>query len=228
MRGVARWSWENPIPSLTLAGLVLYGLLRLSAALFYGRLGFQPEDVGLTYASTIGRALYGVLFLALAYSAMYFLVPSIAWLGGLIMRGWYRVTGRPDRAELVRAGIRARFERAWSSLIRAILSGVVILVLAFLPVVIALSRVGSVQNGQPQSSGVFSGYLWSAEAARVYPDRPEVPLKAGQCVLYLGHGDGYWALYDPATQTSWRVPMGVLTVRTGGALESVEQVPQDC
>jgi hypothetical protein len=42
-----KWAQNNVPAAVTLVGLVLYGSLGLSARLFYGRLGFRPEEVGL-------------------------------------------------------------------------------------------------------------------------------------------------------------------------------------
>jgi hypothetical protein len=75
---------------------------------------------------------------------------------------------------------------------------------------------------------LLNGYIWTADPAIVHPLTSASPFKEGQCVLYLGQGDGLWAIYDPATHSSWRVPLSDLTIQTGGPLNGVEQVPQGC
>jgi hypothetical protein len=47
-------------------------------------------------------------------------------------------------------------------------------------------------------------------------------------VLYLGQAEGFTVLYDPRTMATWRLPTSNTVVRTGGTLNDVEQVPDDC
>jgi hypothetical protein len=58
---------ENPLGTLTLLGVVLYGLLRVCAVRFYSQFGVQPEEVGLSYAQLLAQsaAAYLALFLLL-------------------------------------------------------------------------------------------------------------------------------------------------------------------
>jgi hypothetical protein len=51
-------------PGDSSAGCRLYGVLRLSLALFYEKLGFSPEEVGFVYAQTLAWSLYGVSAMA--------------------------------------------------------------------------------------------------------------------------------------------------------------------
>jgi len=60
-----RWSVANPVTALTLAGVLSYGSLRFGATVFFSRLGFTPEEVGLGYAEMLARAALGLLIAAL-------------------------------------------------------------------------------------------------------------------------------------------------------------------
>lgn len=62
---------------MTLAGLVLYGFLRLSASLFYGRLGVSREEVGLDHAQTLAQSLFGLIFLAAYFAVAQYVIPLL-------------------------------------------------------------------------------------------------------------------------------------------------------
>jgi hypothetical protein len=49
---------------LTGAGVLIYGVLNISYSLFYDRLGVSPEDVGLTYVTTLSRSTGFVALIA--------------------------------------------------------------------------------------------------------------------------------------------------------------------
>lgn len=50
---------------LTVSGLLMYALIRSAYALFYGRLGVEPEEVGLGYAEVLAQSLVGILVFAI-------------------------------------------------------------------------------------------------------------------------------------------------------------------
>ena len=54
---------------LTGVGVLIYGILNISYSLFYDRLGVRPEDVGLTYVTTLSRSTG---FIALAAGVLAF------------------------------------------------------------------------------------------------------------------------------------------------------------
>jgi hypothetical protein len=70
------WTWvrQNPVAALTLAGLLLYGSLRLGAGIFYGRLGVAPEDVGFGYPELIARSIFGLGILLITLMIVRFVV----------------------------------------------------------------------------------------------------------------------------------------------------------
>ncbi len=63
-RDVAGWILRNVLTALTIAGLTAYVAVRLSAVIFYSRLGFTPEEVGLGYAESLSWMMLALLFLA--------------------------------------------------------------------------------------------------------------------------------------------------------------------
>lgn len=61
LRRVGEWIADNLLAATTLTGVVIYGIERAALASFYGQLGLDPEDVGLTYSATLSRAIVGFL-----------------------------------------------------------------------------------------------------------------------------------------------------------------------
>jgi hypothetical protein len=214
------WIAGNPIPAVTLAGLMLYGSLRLANGIFYYRLGFRPEEVGLGYAETISGAVGLLVFFATGRIMAGFLAVFLAALVGVL---WpRRGHGRPSfftelnktaGQEIVRFGK---------------LSGFLLLVLFALatPVIYALLRAPLAPDGI-ETRPAFD-LTFRAEAAIVHTDTSAYGLANGSCILYLGQSDGILALYDPASGTSWRMPASATAVETGEALDNVERVPGDC
>lgn len=58
--GFRTWVLANVVPALTVAGLALYVMLRLPYAVYYGRLGTTPEDVGLGYIEMLAQSALGI------------------------------------------------------------------------------------------------------------------------------------------------------------------------
>jgi hypothetical protein len=99
--------WLSYIPALlTATGLVLYGMLGTAYSLFYGRLGVNPEDVGLGYAATISRST-GFVLIAVCVSALVFL-PAL-WIY-MRNRVWRRLI--EERVESNRKAAQAMLESA--------------------------------------------------------------------------------------------------------------------
>jgi hypothetical protein len=71
---------------LPLLGLGLYGVLRLSLALFYSKLGFSPEEVGFGYAQTIAWSVYGIVGFGMLFAAADYGVPLIGALVAAAIR----------------------------------------------------------------------------------------------------------------------------------------------
>lgn len=64
-RGLGSWAGRNLLASLTILGVVLYGLIRLWYQAFYGPFGLAPEDVGLDYAETLARSAGLIVWLTI-------------------------------------------------------------------------------------------------------------------------------------------------------------------
>jgi hypothetical protein len=219
------WPWlsKNPVAAVTLLGLAVYGVQRFGADLFLGRLGFSPDDVGLSYSTSISEAVLAALLFA-----FFFVVIPIA-LGLLLMlvsllRSAALKLARDERHRGAWARARGRVSKTSRSAFRDVIGFIIVVVLVTSPFEGWLSARDATA-GHPAYS-TFG--VWSAVASRVHLLQPTVGLTDGQCMLYLGEADGFVALYDPAEGQSWRVPVSVVAVETGGALDEVETVPDDC
>ena len=62
---LAPWLQSISIQTLTVLGLFVYGVLRLSSQLFYSRFGVSPEEVGLGYAEMIAQSAVGLLLVTI-------------------------------------------------------------------------------------------------------------------------------------------------------------------
>jgi hypothetical protein len=59
---------------LSVVGLVIYGSVRFADTAFYARLGTSPDDVGISYATTLSRVAGPVVLLAALVIALFFAV----------------------------------------------------------------------------------------------------------------------------------------------------------
>jgi hypothetical protein len=93
----------------------------------------------------------------------------------------------------------------------------------------AWSDGGDAQLGLPTRRGFYAAVTnWEARAAVVVAAEGSAVALEDRCVLYLGQADGVMALYNPKDKSSWRVPVGSVTVQTGGRLSDVGVVPRGC
>ena len=145
------WVKNNPIPALTIAGLTVYGLLRLSAGLFYSRLGFAPEEVGLGYAQLLARSVYALALLSLVvcvlwYAFVFFMKYPFALIG---------------------AEVPKLFGGGSLALTRVLVGAYIVFVLgAVYSVVIAASQARDAHAGYSVEPS-FLTFAWSAQAAEV-------------------------------------------------------------
>lgn len=63
-----RWVARNPLAVVTLVGILLYGIVRLANALFYGELGVTPEEVGVGYQETLAQSALTVVLITLFFA----------------------------------------------------------------------------------------------------------------------------------------------------------------
>jgi hypothetical protein len=199
------------IRQLTLVGLGLYAVTRVSFVLHYSRFGLRPEDVGLDYSQTLVHSLYYVVYVAtvllvfaplfaalLALSVFWvFLIPGVRrWLRRV--RPW-----RPNGRGLAVVG--------WAYL--ALLVAAVVVVLP----VIAWQSAGATLDGRdffartPWTDVLGSGF--TPDRVRVYSAGSAVPmLDDGSCLFVLGSADGVSALYDSRHHRVVRVPRGEIVL----------------
>jgi hypothetical protein len=192
-------SWGDALghlPAFVIAGgLLLYGYLSISYYTFYGRLGVDPNDVGLSYTGTLARSSGFVV----AYLLGAFLLLSLP------SRGWHRGASRWARRT-------ARVTLVISFLILGMAAGV-------LPGaargaarhVEAGEPVGPVRLRLPFPRMEFVLLAIHADPAYLEPagkpgESPAVERLREQDLLYLGQSTGTVVLYNPATQEAVYVP----------------------
>jgi hypothetical protein len=221
---------ENPLAGLTVVGVVLYGILRLSAALFYLRLGVTPEDVGLSYSRTISQAFFGLIFFAAYFALSQLFMPALLEVGRrmaltLAANSWPLKRGRAflrryrDQKRRSMREVMRRSRKELPATVFGIILGLLVLV--------SWSAGGAARNGEPQHPSLF-GLSWRAEAARVswVVDPPaSSPIVSGACVLLLGAADGVYVVYEPVSRLAYRLPIGNIIVETGPSLDRLRKIP---
>jgi hypothetical protein len=78
--------WSDPKTGITVVGLLLYAVLRISYVIFYESFGLTPDDLGWGYLDLLGQAavaLVGLTVLTGAGIALYFVVFRVG-LAGLL------------------------------------------------------------------------------------------------------------------------------------------------
>jgi hypothetical protein len=223
------WTWvrQNPVASLTIAGLLLYGSLRLSAGIFYARFGVAPEDVGFGYTELIARSIFGLGFLLITLMVIRFVVMPLLLAVGLFVYRLIRPQEGKGRLKASTAAFTHGFGRGTQLSVDDLVFDLVVFVVVLAPIMFAFFDGIDASNGVPLDP-VFTGISWRAEAARIYQDSPSSPVSDGQCILYLGAAEGFTVVYDPKTKNTWRVAATGVVVQTGGLLDDVDRVPDDC
>jgi hypothetical protein len=219
--GVLRWVRDNLLSVLTVAGLIVYGSVRLSAGRFYDRFGFRPEEVGLGYPELITRAVFALLFWSFLNAVIYV---GFSIASRIVRLAWRLARKKTQPSEPTTAPSARPLE--WLSSFASI-SLVVGAFFVAITIGSAGSSAESVRGGVPAPPNVWSG-SWDAQAAIVRQGGGSDVDLIGRCVIYFGQADGLAAFYDPATGSSWRVPIGSVAIQTGGALAGVTLVPDDC
>jgi hypothetical protein len=213
LRRLGAWVGANPLPFLTLLGVLWYALTTVSFSAFYVELGLTPSEVGITYTDTLVRAVAAlpILVLAWAFFFVLFIVFSVAWEAVAV--GWRQLRNKPDREHPLVAEKDHRRRLAVFGLGTAIFA----LFLAW-P---ALSRdlADEVKDGKAVTPGFPS---WTnplglrAQPARItwLEGSPPTGLEglAGESLLYLGQASGMLVLFNPATDQALRVPSGAVVL----------------
>jgi hypothetical protein len=223
LRDQAAWISHHLVEAVTLGGVVAYGALRLSAGMFYERLGFRPEEVGSSYLATLGRGLEGAVW---GLFGLWVTLMALAFALLLVTRAWARhkttSSEDPPQPRLLdqvrefdwRANRGAAFELSLLFLV------VMVLVAGLDGSSVALGRI---------PSPFLPRFQWPAQPALIHlSGHAPRGLRQGQCVIYLGESDGVFALYDPSSKSSWRINASVVTVETGSRPDRIGEVSDDC
>jgi hypothetical protein len=198
---------------LLLSGLLMYGYLSLCYQRFYGSLGVDPNDVGLSYAGTLARSS-GFVFVYLLFVA-------------------YAIGAGPVAVRHVRT--RWGMPHTWKITTIQWLSALFgFLIAASLSVTISEARDAArdVQAGLPvgplqfAAENPFGGgrllpvpiLAVHADPATVEPagklgDSPAVERLRGRKLLYLGQSGGVVVLYDAAADRAVYVPASALILK---------------
>jgi hypothetical protein len=78
--------WSDPRTGITVLGLLLYAVLRVSYVMFYESFGLTPDALGWGYLDLLGQAAVAVVGLTVLMGAcfsLYFVVGRITWAGVL-------------------------------------------------------------------------------------------------------------------------------------------------
>jgi hypothetical protein len=202
-----------PATVIALAGLVAYSVLRVSYAMFYGRFGVEPEEVGLGQTQIIAYAVLALIGFIVVSGAALVLAYFLMRLMGLRR---YPVA---DDAPLWRRAMAFTATPYW------IVGGPVIIVVVSLVLFTlpeqARSLADQVEEGETVRPPV--SFSWrildlhvKALPARVTGLGPD-PLPAqleSRSLRYLGEAGGVAVLYDWKSERVLRVPTGSVVVLT--------------
>ena len=197
---------------LLLSGLLIYGYLSLCYQRFYGSLGVDPNDVGLSYAGTLARSS--------GFVVAYLLVAT------------YLIGGGTGAVRHARSRWGMPHTRAMTT-IQVLSALIAFLIAASLGLTISEARDAArdVQAGLPVGPLQFlenpfgEGPLLPvlilavhADPATVEPagkpgDSPAVERLRGRKLLYLGQSGGIVVLYDAAADRAVYAPASALILK---------------
>jgi hypothetical protein len=121
------WVIASPLTALTVAGLVLYGSLRLDYSLFYSRFGLRPEDVGLGYAEILSQSVVGLVIYVLLYFAMLlYFNREIDFARTMLRMLFRRTVFIPALVAAILVFVSVRFLRLAATTVASILLGVMV------------------------------------------------------------------------------------------------------
>jgi hypothetical protein len=201
-----RLPWREVLghaPAVLVVGAVLmYGYLSICYERFYGFLGVDPNDVGLSYTGTLARSSgFVVVYVLLAY------------LGFAMGQDVLELRDMPGRP-LVRTSMITGFA----------LVGLLVVGGAIWPPLAAGVSADDVKAGRPVGPLLFPAPLppipilaIHADPATVEPagkpgDAPAAERLRGRKLLYLGQSGGTVVLYDAAAQQAVYVAAGSIVL----------------
>jgi hypothetical protein len=200
--------------AVTIAGIVVYGLLSVTYDRFYRALGIAPSDVGLTYGTTLANSVGMILLLAvllLIFITTGHLRTASNW-------GYHRgAKSRTDRGQ-------KRWRRYWAYLI-ATAEVVALSVGLYWGLDLATSFGTDAANTVKLGRPVVVPYLGPTTLLAIHADpaviksalrpgeNPTVDSLDGQPLLFLGQANGNTVLYDSDTQSSIFLPTSSVILR---------------
>ena len=210
-RGLPWRETLSQAPAVALVGgLLVYGYMRLYLQRFYGGLGVDPNDVGLTYADTLARSIGFLIYCSVVLAYTLVAALTLKTISRLIWRihpaTKHRRTYVPPGA-LLTVGVPVIVT--------------VSLIVASLWVVLdrAEHAARRVQAGrQLPRSGLLGASVIRADLATVEPagkrgESPAAERLQGRRLLYLGQSGGTVVLYDAAIQRAIYVPASSIVLQ---------------
>jgi hypothetical protein len=207
-------SWmatHAPATAITLAGIIIYSVLRVSYATFYGRFNVEPEEVGLGQTEIIAHAALGLIVLILWTGG----VMGLAYLGLRVLG--LRPYRAPSSAPVWRRALAFTSTPYWIIVIPTILS-VALFVLISLPAQ-ARSLADQVEEGEtirpPASIRSLDLHVKALPVTLRSLGAGAFPLQLRSPSLrYLGGAGEVLVLYDWKTERVIRLPASSVVVMT--------------
>jgi hypothetical protein len=208
-RRVRDWLVTNPLPAVTIAGAVVYAIVRTALQRFYVTLGVEPEEVGLGYSDVLARTVFGlVIYLLIALG-----VAAVSWLLLAVLRGRMGIDD-PLRGYTPPRSLEWWMNRTLRGfpVIMGCLSVILFVFLLFDAADVASNDVRSGRAVRPGYSGweVFNNPLaLRADLVKVEwlgEDKPRALMDTNTKVMYLGRSEGVIVLYDTTHQRTLRLP----------------------
>jgi hypothetical protein len=201
------------LPGLIVAsGLLLYGYLSLNYYSFYGQLGVDPNDVGLSYTGTLARSS-GFVFVYFL-PALTLLVPPTRWRRG---SKWLRRVQWAIWlvALMILGGVIGSIHGTASAAVRHVEAGAPVRpVEAQLPLM-RMKLVFLAIHADP-------AYVEPAGKPGEFPSFERLRQKD---LLYLGQSSGTVVLYDPGLQEVVYVPASSIVLHVINCREDQEDPP---
>jgi hypothetical protein len=231
-QGRRGFDWVKSMPvALSIAGLVLYGVITVADERFYGALGITSGDIGLSYTNTLVRASGLVIIFGVVVAALGLVVAAPRVTPTLSLSDLFQGATEQEperfRVRLLATRLKLREMQSYRNAQRRrtyFLSGafVVLLLLIVLPTLyhIAAQRADLVRSGHSVGPVRLLGLTIlpiSADPATVQwvslpDDRDDLPALP-QHLLFLGQAGGMTPLYNPAKgQVLW-LPSNSISVR---------------
>jgi hypothetical protein len=221
-RSPLEWAIRYAVPLSGVVGAAIYGVLRLSYALFYQPLRATPEEVGYDYVEILAGQLIGAIELTV-------LVWGTCFGIALLWRWVLHRLGDPLRRRSVAQASAAR--RPWlarrstrTALFALLIVAVGLPVLAREKGAVAASTGETMRNIHLFGSDIPVLPVTAVPAAVQALDPALEDLEGRRCLMYLGAADGTMVFYDVLTRESLRVPSGAVLV----SLQHVTGVPGAC